>query len=84
MPSSSVACEGQGYGISDIIFVGGFPCSPFSFSNPKWYKPNCFSDPAAVPFFEMRKFIADRKPKLLILENVKGLLAPNPETSSTQ
>ena len=42
-----------------------------------------FSVSAAVPFFEMRKFIADRKPKLLILENVKGLLAPNPETNST-
>ena len=50
------------------------------FSNPKRYKKNGFSDPAAVPFFEVRKFIADRKPKLLILENVKGLLAPNPET----
>ena len=31
----------------------------------------------------MKKFTADRKPKLLILENVKGLLAPNPETNST-
>ena len=43
----------------------------------------CFSVSAAVPFFEMRKFIADRKPKLLILENVKGLLAPNSETNSS-
>ncbi|CAE7264645.1 sinIM, partial [Symbiodinium natans] len=62
------------------IFVGGFPCTPFSFCNPKRFKRNCFSEPAAVPFFEMRKFIAARRPRLVILENVRGLLAPNPET----
>eukprot|EP00439_Symbiodinium_sp_Y106_P082210 s128_g21.t1 len=62
------------------IFVGGFPCTPYSFCNPKRFKRNCFTEPAAVPFFEMRKFIAERRPRLVILENVKGLLAPNPET----
>lgn len=62
------------------IFVGGFPCTPYSFCNPKRFKRNCFTEPAAVPFFEMRKFIAERRPRLVILENVRGLLAPNPET----
>ncbi|CAE7269360.1 banIM [Symbiodinium pilosum] len=62
------------------IFVGGFPCTPYSFCNPKRFKRNCFTEPAAAPFFEMRKFIAERRPRLVILENVRGLLAPNPET----
>ncbi|CAK0903092.1 unnamed protein product [Prorocentrum cordatum] len=47
------------------------------------FKRNCFTDPAAKPFFEMRKFIADRRPRLVILENVRGLLAPNPETDAS-
>ena len=58
----------------------GFPCTPFSFANPERFKRNCFSDPSAIPFFEMRKFIKLRKPRLVILENVRGLLAPNPDT----
>ena len=62
------------------IFVGGFPCTPYSFCNPKRFKRNCFTEPAAKPFFEMRKFIAERRPRLVLLENVRGLLAPNPET----
>ncbi|CAE8640292.1 unnamed protein product [Polarella glacialis] len=62
------------------IFVGGFPCTPYSFCNPKRFKRNCFTEPAAKPFFEMRKFIAERRPRFVILENVRGLLAPNPET----
>jgi len=62
------------------IFVGGFPCTPYSFCNPKRFKRNCFTEPAAKPFFEMRKFIAARRPRFIILENVRGLLAPNPET----
>ena len=62
------------------IFVGGFPCTPYSFANPKRFKRNCFTEPAAKPFFEMRKFIAERRPRFILLENVRGLLAPNPET----
>ncbi|CAE7578899.1 CHT1 [Symbiodinium sp. CCMP2592] len=65
------------------IFIGGFPCTPYSFCNPKRFKRNCFTEPAAAPFFEMRKFIAARRPRLVILENVRGLLAPNPETKDT-
>eukprot|EP00439_Symbiodinium_sp_Y106_P045959 s4776_g5.t2 len=65
------------------IFIGGFPCTPYSFCNPKRFKRNCFTEPAAAPFFEMRKFIAVRRPRLVILENVRGLLAPNPETKDT-
>lgn len=65
------------------IFIGGFPCTPYSFCNPKRFKRNCFTEPAAAPFFEMRKFIAERRPRLVILENVRGLLAPNPETDSS-
>ncbi|CAE7938046.1 CHT1, partial [Symbiodinium sp. KB8] len=65
------------------IFIGGFPCTPYSFCNPKRFKRNCFTEPAAAPFFEMRKFIAARRPRMVILENVRGLLAPNPETKDT-
>ena len=30
----------------------------YSFCNPKRFKRNCFTEPAAVPFFEMRSFSA--------------------------
>ena len=53
------------------LLVGGFPCQAFSISGRK-----CgFNDTRGTLFFEIARVLADKKPKHILLENVKGLLS---------
>lgn len=59
----------RGIGRVDII-TGGFPCQAFSLAG----KRKGFSDTRGTLFFEIARFASILRPKLLYLENVKGLL----------
>jgi len=72
------------HGETADIVVGGFPCQAFSnLRNCRFdadYKP--FQTPAGKVFFEISKWIrqmvkASKAPKLVLLENVPGLLRKN-------
>lgn len=51
-------------------YCGGFPCQAFSIAG----KRGGFEDTRGTLFFEVARLAKERKPKLLLLENVKGLL----------
>jgi len=53
------------------LLVGGFPCQSFSIAG----KRGGFSDTRGTMFFEIARILQAKKPRLLILENVKGLLS---------
>lgn len=53
------------------LLVGGFPCQSFSVAG----KRRGFKDTRGTLFFEIARILAAKKPKLLLLENVKGLLS---------
>lgn len=53
----------------DILFAG-FPCQPFSIAG----KRQGFADTRGTIFFEIERICRDKKPKYIVLENVKGLL----------
>lgn len=53
------------------LLIGGFPCQSFSVAG----KRKGFKDTRGTLFFEIARIIATKKPKLLLLENVKGLLS---------
>ncbi len=53
------------------LLVGGFPCQSFSIAG----KRKGFKDTRGTLFFEIARIIAAKKPRLLLLENVKGLLS---------
>lgn len=53
------------------LLVGGFPCQAFSLSG----KRQGFDDTRGTLFFEIARICAEKKPKWLLLENVKGLLS---------
>lgn len=59
----------RGKGI-DII-CGGFPCQAFSVAG----KRGGFDDTRGTLFFEVARFAQQIKPRILFLENVKGLLS---------
>lgn len=59
----------RGIGRVDII-TGGFPCQAFSLAG----KRKGFSDTRGTLFFEIARFASILRPKLVYLENVKGLL----------
>jgi DNA (cytosine-5)-methyltransferase 1 len=59
----------RGKGI-DVI-CGGFPCQAFSVAG----KRGGFDDTRGTMFFEIARFAKQIKPRLLLLENVKGLLS---------
>lgn len=59
----------RGIGHVDII-CGGFPCQAFSVAGAR----RGFKDTRGNLFFEIARFASILKPKLLFLENVKGLL----------
>ncbi len=55
------------------IISGGFPCQAFSYSG----KGLGFSDERGNLFFEMMRPIRELKPKIILAENVQGLLSHN-------
>ncbi len=52
------------------IFCGGFPCQPFSVAG----KERGFDDARGNIFLEIARIVREKKPRLLLLENVRGLL----------
>ena len=52
------------------ILCGGFPCQAFSIAG----KRKGFEDTRGTLFFEVARIAAIKKPKIVFLENVKGLL----------
>ena len=59
----------QSIGTVDIIW-GGFPCQAFSIAGNR----RGFEDTRGTLFFEIARFASILKPRILFLENVKGLL----------
>lgn len=53
------------------LLVGGFPCQSFSIAG----KRGGFSDTRGTMFFEVARILKAKQPRLLLLENVKGLLS---------
>lgn len=55
------------------ILCAGFPCQPFS----QCGQHKGFDDERGTLFFNIMKFIKYHKPKIIILENVQGLISHN-------
>jgi DNA (cytosine-5)-methyltransferase 1 len=53
------------------LLVGGFPCQTFSIAG----KRKGFDDTRGTLFFEIARVLRAKQPRLLLLENVKGLLS---------
>jgi len=53
------------------LLVGGFPCQSFSIAG----KRGGFLDTRGTLFFEVARIVREKQPRLLLLENVKGLLS---------
>ncbi len=55
------------------LIVGGFPCQSFSIAG----KRGGFEDTRGTLFFNIAEIARVKKPRLLLLENVKGLMSHN-------
>lgn len=53
------------------LLVGGFPCQAFSIAG----KRKGFADTRGTLFFDIARILKSKKPRMFILENVKGLLS---------
>lgn len=53
------------------LLMGGFPCQSFSLAG----KRKGFADPRGQMFFHIARILRAKKPRLFLLENVKGLLS---------
>jgi DNA (cytosine-5)-methyltransferase 1 len=53
------------------LLVGGFPCQAFSIAG----KRHGFNDTRGTLFFDIARILAEKRPRHLVLENVKGLLS---------
>lgn len=53
------------------LLCGGFPCQAFSIAGRR----RGFEDTRGTLFFEIARIIKQKRPRLLLLENVKGLLS---------
>ncbi len=53
------------------VLIGGFPCQGFSVNNKK----RTVNDQRNFLYREMLRVVADKRPKFVIAENVKGLLS---------
>lgn len=56
------------------VVVGGPPCQGFSNAN-RWQKEK--NDPRNKLFFEYLRFVRILKPKVVVIENVRGILSKN-------
>lgn len=62
------------------LLVGGFPCQAFSIAG----KRKGFDDTRGTLFFDIARILRAKRPRLFLLENVKGLLShDNGKTFST-
>lgn len=62
------------------LLVGGFPCQAFSIAG----KRKGFDDTRGTLFFDIARILQSKRPRLFLLENVKGLLShDNGKTFST-
>ena len=62
----------NGKELPDFDFLcGGFPCQAFSVAG----KRGGFEDTRGTLFFDIARIIREKQPRLLLLENVKGLLS---------
>jgi len=62
----------EAYRLPDFdIFVGGFPCPSFSVAG----KRHGFADERGELFFDITRILEAKRPKIVVLENVKGLLS---------
>lgn len=52
------------------LLVGGFPCQAFSIAG----KRRGFEEARGTLFFDVARILADKRPRCVLLENVKGLL----------
>ena len=53
------------------LLVGGFPCQAFSVAG----KQRGFCDARGTLFFEIARILTEKRPRYILLENVKGLLS---------
>lgn len=53
------------------LLCAGFPCQAFSYAGKK----KGFSDTRGTLFYEVARIASDKRPRCLLLENVKGLLS---------
>lgn len=53
------------------LLVGGFPCQAFSIAG----KRKGFEDTRGTLFFDIARILSEKRPRHLVLENVKGLLS---------
>ena len=53
------------------VLLAGFPCQPFSYAGSR----RGFGDTRGTLFFEVEKIIQNRLPKMVLLENVRGLVS---------
>ncbi|RTK93011.1 DNA (cytosine-5-)-methyltransferase [Candidatus Saccharibacteria bacterium] len=53
------------------LLVGGFPCQAFSVAG----KRLGFNDTRGTLFFDIARILAEKRPRHLVLENVKGILS---------
>lgn len=53
------------------LFVGGFPCQAFSIAG----KRGGFEDTRGTLIYDVLRIVKEKHPKLVLLENVKGLLS---------
>lgn len=51
------------------VLCGGFPCQPFSNAGQR----GAFEDTRGTLFQQIARIVRDKKPKVLLLENVKGI-----------
>lgn len=55
------------------VFAGGFPCQPYSLAGRR----EGLTDVRGTLFFEIVRILSDKKPRCLLLENVKNIKSTN-------